>query len=713
MINPIYRFELDGVACSPVWGQDLAKSYELQAQEQFYRASLTSNLTFVSGDYAMIMAMPIDHQFSLSLYISYDRGQNWSLYWQGTFWKTDCDINEDDQRIIVKPSPKDVYSDVIAGMDREYNLIELAPEIARVKADRRPMMQIYVPGEHTIGCFLSGMWWEQECKEVEASDLGPTYHFGLKGNYRLVETSGDTYPPVPAVIAGNVPSTTNYSITQGDYRFEYNVTTYNSQWRELYMIYYQNVLSWSADIITNNPGVIPTTVILSPVASASGVLTINLRDVSIYGRLIADVPRVVDVLQPIPSDDIVEDNKNYHYCSPFTQFEIAFSPELSPVPTQWGMHQPGEYYQVPDFERSYFPVGRSMWSAVSIWVANRLWEPEEQYRAKFVVRDAYPLYSVISVLLGQIAPSITHFGSSDYSDFLYGQNAIRGNEQELILVPKSNIICSGYDQPAQKATITLRNVLGMLRDCYNCYWFIDESRRFRIEHIQYFRNGGSYSSSPSVGIDLTTQRVTRNNKSWSFAKNRYTFDKPEMPSRYQFSWMDSVTQQFEGYPIDILSSYVDRENVEQISVSRVTSDIDYILLNPGEIAMDGFVLLSADEVSGNADYQYELPYLNVQSVDSHGVPSTAILQNGYTAFVYLQRYYVYNLPAKRYEINGEPGIALGIKKLKKQDLSFPSVYEPDLLQLIKTDLGEGQIQKLSINLSSRQATVTLRYDTEQ
>lgn len=708
-MNPVYKFELNGQPVSPVYGPGLAKNFDLQGGEQFFRETLSGELTFVSGDYAMIRVMPIDFQFLLDMYISYDGGRTWSLYWQGTFWKTDCKFDDDDKKVTVQPTVKDAYLDVLTGLDREYNLIDLVPEIRAVKADKRPLIQIYTPGESVIGCFLSGMWWEQECEAITSdSDLVSLYHFGLKGNYRVIEVSGSSFPPVPAVIVGDVPSTTNYSIVQGDYRFEYNVTTYgNNQWRELYMVYYQNVLSWEADLITNNPGVIPNTVVLSPVGSASGTLTLRLRDISIYGRLIVDTPTNLGVPYPrIPEDDIVPDNRNYHYCGPFTQFEIAFSTQLSPIPTQWGLYQPGKYYQAPDTQHDYFPVSRSTWAASSLWLVSSLHPAEDQWRQPFVIRDAYPLSSVISVLLGQFAPEVTHQASADYSDFLYGQNAIRGIEQTLLLAPKSNIISSGYDQPAQKAPITLRGVLNILRDCFRCYWYIDEQNRFRIEHIQFFRNGGSYDVLPTATIDLTTEHVRRNGKPWAWSTGKYSFEKPEMAARYQFEWMDDVTQQFEGWPIDIVSRYVNPEKVEQISISNATSDIDYILLNPNEISKDGFVLLSAVEVQGE-NYQYELPYLTFEQ----GV-SQSILQNGNAAFVFLQRYYFYDLPAQVYKIDGQQNVALGIKKLKIQDVSFPAIYDPSLLHLVRTFLGDGQIQKLSINLSSRQATATLRYDTE-
>lgn len=356
----------------------------------------------------------------------------------------------------------------------------------------------------------------------------------------------------------------------------------------------------------------------------------------------------------------------------------------------------------------------------------------------------------------------------------------------------------------------------MLRDCFRCYWFIDEQNRFRVEHIQYFRNGGSYSGSPVVGIDLTTQQVSRNGKAWTFARDQYKFDKPDMAARYQFGWMDNVTQLFEGYPIDIISKYVNPDNIEQIDVSRFTSDIDYILLNPGDISKDGFVLLAAQYggkinnlsfeqgsmsttpgtsyssakiaanniirtdsllekrgniVIGNFDntgYQYNVIFFdeNQRIVNSTGwktdagiytvqskfvclliaknpigaiIPSDAdeinvsiqnfgdlilpyynfvidgddhYLQNAYVAFCLLQQYYSFDMPAPLYSINGEQMMAQGIKKLKNQTIRFPVLNDPNLVQLVKTNLGDGVIEKMSVNLSSRNANATLKYDTE-
>ena len=268
------------------------------------------------------------------------------------------------------------------------------------------------------------------------------------------------------------------------------------------------------------------------------------------------------------------------------------------------------------------------------------------------------------------------------------------------------MISLGYDQPAQKAPITLKQVLDMLRDCFRCYWYVDSENRFRIEHVSYFMNGGAYPGTPNfpkIGRRLDNEMVTRTGKAWATGTSKFRFDKPDMAARYQFGWMDDVTQLFEGNPIDILSKFVNPDNIEQINVAQFTSDVDYILLNPNEISKDGFVLLSAILVDG----AYKLPYLNfpLNNVDHY-------LQNAYVAFIFLQGYYDYDMPALNYRVNGIDMVASGVKKLKTQTLNFPCYADPNPMELIKTFIGNGTIQKLSINLSSRNANATLKYDTE-
>lgn len=792
-MNPIYKFQLTANGNTkqafPVYGSALAKDFEKESGQQFFRAKLSGQLTFERDDFDFIDTAAFDTEFGITIFISYDAGQTWTSYWRGSFWKTDCTFNADDKTVTLTPTVSDEYTDILAGLEKEYNLLELAPEIVSVKMDKRPMIQIYVPGDSVIACFLSGMWWEQECDpESDESRLTATgdgqLNFAKVSSIRtaVITNRSDI---VDGFFGTGVVVTMPYSYTTGNYRFDYAFEALGQGTRQTWSIYRvsDNTLMWQYVEAANNPSEPPLTITLQPV-SGTGTVVIDLADINVYGRYICDVESIGNQsTYQIATDDIVPNNRNYTRVIGYAFTDtIAVSGNLSSNPTQWGIYQPGQYYVQPYSitGAEFFPISRSSWGRYSVWFNFSLFDTliEPQARKQFTLRDAFPLSSVISVLLQKVAPGIVHSGTTEYSQFLYGINPITNIETMLLITPKSNLVIGEYDQPAQKAPIKLKDVFDMLRDCFRCYWFIDDGK-LKIEHIQYFRNGGSYSGTPTIGRDLTVEKVTRNGKEWAFATSKYSFDKPEMAARYQFGWMDDVTQLFDGYPIDIISKYVNPDNIEQIDVSQFTSDVDYILLNPGAVSKDGFVLLAATHPKESKTYttynwqsigaypagtykitcisgsttaymlddgvnhslvlragqsreitipdtnnlriytianttieimalsQYKLPYVNWQiGTNDH------ILQNGYLAFAYLQQYYAFDMPAPNYEINGESFVAQGIKKLKSQEISFPCYVDPNLVQLVKTNIGNGSIEKLSVNLSSRNAETTLKYDTE-
>ena len=812
-MNPIYKFQLsagnDTRQAFPVYKDDLAIDYALEQNQEFYRGKLSGKLTFQKDDYLFIRSKAFDTQFDVVISISYDGGQTWAVYWSGQFWKTDCKFNEDDQTAIVTPTVNDRYNAVLAGMEKEYNLIDLAPVIQPVKLDKRPMIQVYVPGQTVIGCFLSGMWWEQECEAVDSeSELENTYHFAKNKTARIVEVTQQGTPVLPPAFMGDVYTQNpgdSAEYVNGDYKFTFYKHTSDAASTLRIVRVSDNLALWSYSGISTE---IPQEFVLQPVSGsgAAGDIKLYIHDVSVFARYVTDVEQALGLnTYPIPDDDIVENNRNYSriigYYFPNT---IWFSDYLTTTPTKWGIYQPGLYYDagIPESVGygDAYPIARAAWSRISFWFVFDVfdWLTEQYWRKEYTLKDAFPIWSVISVLLAKVAPGITHDGTTDYSQFLYDANPITGIDQGLFITPKSNVISSGYDQPAQKAPITLKRVTDMLRDCFRCYWFIDEQNRFRIEHISYFMRGGTYTGQPVVGIDLTQQIVTRNGKPWAYARNQYQFDKPEMAARYQFGWMDDVTELFDGFPIDIISKYVNPDNIEQIDVSQFTSDVDYILLNPGEISKDGFVLLGAtkaligdgqnattgyyiDYKTGNlntlssysvsdfipvspqsvvylsysqqfawfdsnknyvggsncneslTDVVFSVPAnacyircsinnnnLSIFNVKTFGLPyvnfdfdgNDHILQNAWVSFMFLQRYYMFDMPAWDVEINGVQQWVRGIKKLKTQTIKFPVLTEPDMFNLIKTGLGNGTIQKMSVNLSSRNANTTLKYDTE-
>lgn len=720
-----------GRKANPIYKDDLAKEYELETNQRFYRAKLSGKISFIRDDYDFINTRPFDYEFLYGIDKSNDGGKTWVPYFSGKFMKTDCTFVDYDKKVTVQPDVIDDYNEVLAGLEKEYNLITLAPSIQRITINKRPLIQIYVPGDSIVSCFLGGTNWEQDANATtdqslitKRGNLGG-YNFSLCNILKEIQITSHGSPAViSGLYTGRMATGASADAFEGKLYPELNVNYYifiSQQTIEgtPFGIAIVEIRKRSDDTVmfsytkaTQGPfDTLEFDLTAVEGSGATGTMHADMKSYNIYARYLVDVDKIDDLeTDQIATNDIVDNNRNYRRVIGYA-IDVAFiSNNFSDTPTEWGLADNGKYFAPPYsiYGQTFYPIARSTWRYASLWFGFYLmdWILEEKARKAYTLRDAFPVASCISVLLNQIAPGVTHAATAEYSQFLYsGNNPISGLNFRLLVSQKTNIINGEYQQPAQKAPTTLQQFTNMLRDCFKCYWFIEDGK-FKIEHIQYFRNGGSYSGGAILSHDLTKELNLRNGKPWAFNTSEYSFDKVDLPERYQFEWMDDVTAAFEGLPIQVISKYVTPGKVEEINISNFTSDIDMMLLNPGNMSSDGFALFAA--VPPTSGSQWILPFTR-QTIN--GVEY--VLQNGYLAFFNLQfPYWMYDLPARRVSINGSEVYAYGIERKKKQTFSFPAIDDPNPMQLIKTYIGNGQVDKLSVNLHSRSIKTTLKYDTE-
>ena len=734
-MTPKYRFFLqigeDGTkqTVCPNYKDDLTLDYELETNQRFYRAKLSGKINFVRADYDIINNAPFDSEFFLYIVKNDDWGQTYKQYYKAKFMKTDCTFNDDDKLVTVQPETIDQYNDVLAGLEKEYNLIELAPQIEFLTIRKRPLIQIYSPGDSIVSCFLGGTNWEQDANATtDQKALIGTYHFALCNILKEIYITPNNGSPaiISGLYTGRMVTGSSVDTFQGKLYPELNVNYYiyiaqkrvgglpigavaveiRKQSDDTAMFRYTKTSTSPFDTLEFDLTAVEG-------SGAKGKMHASMKSYNIYARYLLDVEKIDNLnTYPLPSEDIVDNNRNYRRVIGYA-IDVAFiSNNFSDTPTEWGLADNGKYFAPPYsiYGQTFYPIARSTWRYASLWFGFYLmdWILEENARKAYTLRDAFTLSSCINVLLKEFAPGITHEATPEYSQFLYNtNNPISGQSFKLLISQKSNIINGEYKTPAQKAPITLQQIMTMLRDIYKCYWYIEDGK-FKIEQVSWFRNGGSYGYNPIIDYDLTQLENVRNGKKITFATSEYSFDKVEMPERYQFEWMDDVTTPFEGLPIEITSKYVTAGKIEEINISNFTSDIDLMLLNPGAISSDGFALFAAVTPSGGG--QLELPFTK-QTVD--GVEY--FLQNGYLAFINIQpTYWVYDMPARNFKINNSPDYAMGgLERKKKQTLNFPAgTTDPNPMQLVKTYIGNGQVDKLSVNLCSRNIKATLKYDTE-
>ena len=702
---------------NPLWKDDLTMEFAKDSQQQFFRRKLTGKLTFVRDDYDYIKGKSVEEKFVITIYKSDDNGETWGKYWNGYFCWPDCEFNEDDKYIKVTPSTEDVYTGVVAALEKEYNLIDLLPSIQPINLVKRPIIQMYIQSavmSPRVTCFLGANYWEQDCEyETNINKITRTCHFYL--NYAFSEMnisvlSGGTTPdPVPETNSRRLWKGAIFNEGGNDYwKISYSDDYYTYEWRQgggtvipKFVIYDKNTtnVKWIGrmDFTNGSPYTIEGQGGLDDLLVSLDVIDI------IYARLLTDLDRIgAEDTYDIPADDIISDNRNYKKVLELNlQGYIAYTDTYSSYPTKWGRHSENEYFKTPQSTGQIWkPISPSAWIDNAYWlgVNYAVTQVEQSGNTPIVLKNAYSLEEAVSVLLKQTGTGVSLKSNSFIS--YKADNVYSGVERKLFITPKSNVTKIMYDIAAQVAPISLKQIFDMLRDCYRAYWFIDENKELHIEQIEWFMNGGGYPPfTPDVEIDLTERTVTRNGKEWSFSTKKYTFDKPDMPERYEFGWMDDESEPFNGEPMNMISNFVEKSRVEKITIQNFSSDVDYIMANPDGVSPDGFVLMAA-ELSGD---DWVLPLEQYSEY--------VYLQNAYCAFGFLYLYYAMDLPSARYRLGeGDTQYAGGIKKTKIQEVSYPSPNDPDMMKLVKTSLGYGQFEKLSINLSSRNGKATLKYN---
>lgn len=758
-MNPQYRFwlRIEGSTVShrayPIYSSDVSKNYARESKQMFFRAKIDGKFKFVKSDYAYIIGSAFDDTIFVYIQISEDNGITWNEYFNGKFMRTDCTINSEEQWLETNFEPADNYENILAGLDKEFNLIELAPETEQVNLFKRPAIQIYIDGESVLTTFVSGTYFEQEVTAVNVNqgigniggvlnDMGFRFQKTLDTVTIRAASGGNSAADGSYVNFGyDSPDITLNKVGGGDYRFRwYRATGEQYDYQTIAELIYVPTGEVVGIVESEKYGsgqVFSPNVEYGMTAEKAGGEVLyfwSFTETYIYARLLHDKDSIdgMDVYD-LNSNDIANNNANYKKASPVDISDgLEFSLYFSNEPTEWGQYQPGKYFTKPaissagvalyvsdgrlyssdaalytnkfDKNETFYPIGRSSWIDTSLWFAPTLYNELYDNKAKeeYTLKHAYPIGSCIDKLLKKIAPELAH--SSSDSSFLYqpnGYNPISGLSFEILLTQKTNILKGEYDQPAQKAMITLGQILDMLKSCFQCYWYISDGH-LKIEHLKFFQFGKSYGAN-SVGIDLTNIYDSRLKKQWDFGNSVYSFDKEEMPEWYQFDWSDDVSFPFKGYPIEVVSKYIKKGNIENINVNGFVSDIDLMLLNPSAFSEDGMALMIAVRANG----KLSLPFV---SVPVDGIEYT--LQNGYAAFCDLQeRYYTWSLPAKKVIINKIERIVVPTRG-KKQEIEFPVNSSFDVEKLVKTSLGNGLVKDMKINLSSRLAKVTLMHDTE-
>ena len=596
---------------------------------------------------------------------------------------------------------------------------------------------------YNINATYRGLWnsniWNAVSKEEV---LGQLYKMPCSIKFNKIANANEYYgasnPGTVKLLSSGLGNGIYSNGSSYFYRYDtYRIEIYTSRDGEGTKIYQSDYLYGKDNVFTIalGNGLYPMTKINQPVPAANPTpATFNLGEYvieyQVWGRLLCDIESYTYGGQTIetydlPNDDFATSRRNYRRCIGLTGFDsdnsvvkIYQQQDTVETPTAYGMNDFGEYFIPPYtiYNQYFYPLARSAWANTSMWVmldesvpGHTFEEWNQVHYKEYTLKNAYHIADVIKTLLAEIDPNITHEKTSEYSQFLYGHSGATAsvlNNCDLYITQKTNILKGEYDQAAQKAEIKFKQIMDMLRDCFRCYWFIDDQNRLRIEHIKYFMNGLNYYSS-TVQLDLTAKQDKFNKKQALYCQREMEFDKTELTARYEFNWMDDVTDSMGNLVVDVKNNYIQKDKTEEINIDGFTADIDYMLFLPDDFSNDGFALLMAD-----SDKKVPIVHQQIKSKQQYNVKYDVYVQNWYLSFNQLIWHYMEDMPGDIIEYNNISGSLYvnNMKRCVKHDIEFSSKdLTIDVYKMITTDEGNGYIEEVITNIDTDLTEVELRY----
>lgn len=196
-------------------------------------------------------------------------------------------------------------------------------------------------------------------------------------------------------------------------------------------------------------------------------------------------------------------------------------------------------------------------------------------------------------------------------DYVTGLPSVRSN---LLIAQKSDVIDPDATNPATIGEWTMKDVATFFL-ALNCFWDIDEDGYYRVEHWDYWTSVEG----------VTIADLTKPNEPLA-----YEHLSDSVPGVERLQFMEALSRDFVGRDIEYSGPCVgvDNEDEKEYSAGKVTTDVTYILTDPGAIAKEGFVVLATTPVG--ADYTVIISQGAITGdFLSNGSMSTANIQNDY------------------------------------------------------------------------------------
>lgn len=323
-----YRGELEEVY--PLYNNSLTSSAKREEDKHgIYDPAILqveSTFTFVRQDVDFIKSsFGINEEIPFKIYKSTDNGVTYNKIFDCYFYKLDCEFDDDDRKIIVKPKTETKYRKILSELDTEFDLIELGVEKTTIKYDVRPIVQVYVRGSDKLTSYTNGTYEEEEVlPELSDATLTGTYGFTELFDGFYVIGDGQISPDVSGFYsgAGAIREDGLYQI----------VLISGTQYGIVEVATSTTIFESSS-----SPNINTDEVLFTRVGDASQT-TISIPVNDLYIRALSP-KEVVDsvTLSPIPANDISSPKDKLKYILPITSITNAvYSEERQTEPSCFG-----------------------------------------------------------------------------------------------------------------------------------------------------------------------------------------------------------------------------------------------------------------------------------------------------------------------------------------------------------------------------------------
>ena len=266
----------------------------------------------------------------------------------------------------------------------------------------------------------------------------------------------------------------------------------------------------------------------------------------------------------------------------------------------------------------------------------------------------------------------------------YPQLPDDGVTTNLDIFQKSDIKRLNASNNATKGITTFEKLLSSVCVLFNLQYRISDGF-FNLEHVSYWEK--------VVGIDLTQSKYVKN-LNWT---NKYKYDSSKLPQYEEFKTMEALSPDFVGEKIQYFGSCITSDASQKTKTREapiITTDVEYCIENPDsksdKVSDLGFVIV-ASKIESGVKYIMTRPGVIEGYVRINNPLSWASLH---------ESYYLHSRPQKQGLMNGRYQEFFSIIPTKKQDtISIPFCCgdELSLTDLVKTNIGEGVIEKATFN----------------